>query len=98
MKQHVLASQHFKKINMRRQRRIARRLKWPVPELGKRIIRYQRHEVGHRKWAVEFVSVSLCQIEEPQQQFENVFWTIGFHFEADGLAAARSPQLLFDAT
>jgi hypothetical protein len=30
MKQHILAPQHLKKINVRRQRWIARRLKWPV--------------------------------------------------------------------
>ena len=42
----------------------------------------------HGKRAVEFVSVCLCQFEEPQQQFEKILWTIGFNFEANGIAAA----------
>src|SRR5205814_10529604 len=88
VEQHILAPQHFEKIYMRRQRRIACRLKWTVLELRECVISDERHQMRHGKRAVESVSVGLCQIEESQQQFENVFRTIGFDFEADGIAAA----------
>src|SRR5437773_8487224 len=65
MKEYVLVSQDLKKIDMRWKGRITRRLKWPVSQLRKRIVCHERHEMRHRKWAIEFVSVSLRQVEEP---------------------------------
>src|SRR6266576_7365154 len=93
MKQHILASQYLKKINVRRKRRIASRLKWPVLQLGKRIIGHERHQVRHGKWAVEFVSISLGQVEEPQQQLQNILWTIRLHLQPDGVSATCASQL-----
>ena len=87
MKQHILASQDLKKINVRRKRRIASRLKWSVLQLGKRIVGHERHQMRHRKRAVEFVSISLGQVEEPQQQFQNILWTIRFHFQPDSFTS-----------
>src|SRR4029077_18464694 len=43
MKQLQRTPQHYKKIYMRRQGRIARRLEWAVLELGKCIICHERH-------------------------------------------------------
>ena len=45
----------------------------------------------HGKRTVEFVSVGLSQLEEPQQQLEKVLRTIGFHFQADRIAPTRAP-------
>src|SRR5205823_14463033 len=96
MKEYVLVSQDLEKIDMRWKGRIARRLKWPVSQLRKGIVCHERHEMRHRKWAIEFVSVSLRQVEEPQQQFQNIFWAIRFYFEPNSLASTRTPQLLLD--
>src|SRR5213080_2162931 len=85
MKEYILVSQDLKKIDMRWKGRVARRLKWPVSQLRKRIVCHERHEMRHRKWAIEFVSVSLCQVEEPQEQFQNIFWAIRFYFEPNSL-------------
>src|SRR5262245_33884700 len=59
MKQHVLAPQHFEKIDVWRKDLIASRLKWPVLQLRERVVCHEGHEMRHRNWAVEFVSVSL---------------------------------------
>ena len=50
----------------------------------------------HGKRAVQLVGVGLCQVEKSEQQFENIFRAISFHFEADGIAATGAPQLLFN--
>src|SRR5438874_5830757 len=81
---------------MRRKSGITRRLKWPISKFRKRIVCHERHEMRHRKRAIEFVSVSLCQVEEPQQQVQNIFWAIRFYFEPNRVASTRTPQLLLD--
>src|SRR4030095_79769 len=87
---------NLKKINVRWKRWIARRLKGPILQLGKRIVCHEGHEMRHRKRAIEFVSVSLCQVEEPQQQFQNIFRTIRFYFEPNSIASTGAPQFLLD--
>src|SRR6185312_7254445 len=87
VEEHVLAPQDLEKIDMRWKRWIARRLKGPVFQLGKRIVCNERHEMRHRNRPIEFVRVSLCQVEEPEQQFQNILWAIHFHFEPNSLAS-----------
>src|SRR5438128_6770414 len=51
----------------------------------------------HRERAVKFVRVCFGQIEKSQEQLEKILWTIGFHFQADGITSAGSPQFLLDS-
>src|ERR1043165_8311907 len=50
----------------------------------------------HGNRPVQLVGVRVRQIEKPQEQLEKIFWTIGFDFEADGIALTGPPQLLLD--
>ncbi len=88
---------HFENIGVRRQRRIARRLKDAILQLGKGVVRDQRREMRHGERTVEFVKIGLGQIEKSRSRFEKIVRAIGFHFQAHGVAAARAPQFLLDA-
>ncbi len=37
------------------------------------------------------------EMEKFEQQLAEILWTIGFHFQADGITPTRSPELLLDA-
>ncbi len=97
MQEHVLFAHHFEKICMRRQGRIARRLKGAVFQFRESIIRHQRREVRHRERSVEFVKIGFAQIEKLEKQFAKILRAICFHFQTDRVAAARTPQFLLDA-
>ena len=73
MQQHVLSSQHFEKIRMRRQRRIARRLKRTVLQLGKGVIRHQRRKMRHRQRAIELVSVRFVRLKNSSSSSRKSF-------------------------
>src|SRR5205085_7448160 len=50
----------------------------------------------HRERTVEYVEIGFLEIEKGEEQVAEVTWTIGFHFEPNGVAAAGPPQLLLD--
>ena len=97
MQEHILFAHHLENIGVRRQARIARRLKDAILQFRERIIRHQRRQMRHRSRTVEPVEIGLRQIEKLEQQFAKILWTIRFHFQTDGIAAAGTPQLLLDA-
>ena len=76
---------------MRRQRGVTSRLKRAVFQIGKRVVREQRSEMRHRERPVQFVDVRFRQIVKLEQQFDEILWAIGFHFQADGVTAAGAP-------
>ncbi len=86
-----------KDVGVRRQGGIARRLKDAVLQLGEGVIRNQRRQMRHRKRAVDLVQIHFAQVEKLEEQFAEILGTIGFHFEPDRVAAARSPEFLLDA-
>src|SRR3954451_3661470 len=97
MQQHVLLAHHFKNVRAPRQQRITRGLEQSIAKLRKRVVRHQRQEVRHRKRAVHAVKVRLAEIEKLEKQLAKIFRTIRLYFETNGIAATRTPQLLFDA-
>ena len=54
--------------------------------------------MGHRKRPVEFVKIGLASDRKTRgADSREIVRAIRFHFEPDGIAAARTPQLLLDA-
>ena len=97
MQQHVLLPHHVEDVRVRRQRRIARRLEDAVLEIRKRVVRHERREVRHRERTVDAVEIRLAEIEIGEELLAEIARAICFHFEANGVAAARPSQLLLDA-
>ena len=97
MEQDILLAHHFEDIGMWRQGRIARRLEEAILQFGEGVVRDQRHQMRHRERPVQPVKIGLAQIEELQQQLAKIFRAIGLHFQTNGVAAAGTPQFMFDA-
>ena len=52
----------------------------------------------HRQRTIEFVGVRFGQVEKVEKQLQEIFRTIGFHFQPDGIAAAGASQLLLNGS
>ena len=96
MEQDVLLAQHFEDIRFFWQGRIARRLKRTVLQVRERVVHHERRQMRHGQRPIEFVNVHVRQIEKFEEQLAEIARAIGFHFETDGVAAARPAQFLFD--
>ncbi len=71
-------------------------LERPIFQLGESVVRHQWHEMRHRKRAIELVEVGLLQIEKSEEQVAEIWWTIRFHFQPNGIAATGTPQFLLN--
>ncbi len=97
MEQDVLLAHDIENIGVRRQGRIARRLKDAVFEIAEGVVRHQRRQMGHGERTIEAVKIGLGQIEKFEEQLAKIARAIGFHFQAHGIAPAGAPQFLLDA-
>src|SRR5213082_1122061 len=97
MQEYVLFAHHLEDVRVRRQSGIARRLEDAVLEFRKGIVRNERRQVRHRKGTVDLVEIHFAEIEKLEEQLTEIFRAIGFHFEPDGVAAARAPEFLLNA-
>src|SRR5205823_7676829 len=96
MQQNVLFAHDLENVGLRRQGRIGCGLERPILQLRESVVRHQWHEMRHRKRAIELVEVGLLQIEKSEEQIAEIRWTIRFHLEANGIAAAGTPQFLLN--
>src|SRR4029077_14993955 len=96
MQQNILLAHDLENVGLRRQGRIGCGLERPIFQLGESVVRHQWHEMRHRKRAIELVEVGFLQIEKSEEQVAEIWWTIRFHFQPNGIAAAGTPQFLLN--